>query len=87
MGEPTAALLSQTRPTLIDLIVAALAGFAGLLALIDQRISPALPGVAIATALNPPDRGNRAVPRLGGVRTVHGARSSFSLPMFSPFSP
>ena len=54
MGDPTAALLSQTRPTLIDLIVAALAGFAGLLALIDQRISPALPGVAIATALNPP---------------------------------
>jgi uncharacterized membrane protein len=34
--------------------VAALAGFAGGLAMIDERISPALPGVAIATALNPP---------------------------------
>jgi len=54
MGEPSATLLSQTRPTLIDLFVAALAGFAGGLAMIDERISPALPGVAIATALNPP---------------------------------
>jgi uncharacterized hydrophobic protein (TIGR00271 family) len=52
--EPSAALLSQTRPTLIDLMVAALAGFAGVLAIIDERVSPALPGVAIATALNPP---------------------------------
>ncbi|MFN8643197.1 MAG: DUF389 domain-containing protein [Candidatus Binatia bacterium] len=54
MGEPSATLLAQTRPTLIDLFVAALAGFAGVLAMIDERISPALPGVAIATALNPP---------------------------------
>jgi uncharacterized hydrophobic protein (TIGR00271 family) len=54
MGEPSAALLAQTRPTLIDLFVATLAGFAGGLAMIDERISPALPGVAIATALNPP---------------------------------
>jgi uncharacterized hydrophobic protein (TIGR00271 family) len=54
MGEPSAVLLSQTQPTLIDLFVAALAGFAGVLAMIDERISPALPGVAIATALNPP---------------------------------
>jgi uncharacterized hydrophobic protein (TIGR00271 family) len=52
--EPTEALLSQTHPTLIDLLVAALAGFAGVLAIIDERVSPALPGVAIATALNPP---------------------------------
>lgn len=53
-GEPSAALLAQTRPTLIDLFVAALAGFAGVLALMDERVSPVLPGVAIATALNPP---------------------------------
>lgn len=53
-GEPSAALLAQTRPTLIDIFVAALAGFAGVLALIDERVSPVLPGVAIATALNPP---------------------------------
>jgi uncharacterized hydrophobic protein (TIGR00271 family) len=53
-GDPTPSLLAQTKPTLIDLLVAALAGFAGVLAMIDERISPALPGVAIATALNPP---------------------------------
>lgn len=50
----TPGLLAQTRPTLIDLMVAALAGTAGALAMIDERVSPALPGVAIATALNPP---------------------------------
>lgn len=53
-GDPTPSLLAQTNPTLIDLLVAALAGFAGVLAMIDERVSPALPGVAIATALNPP---------------------------------
>lgn len=53
-GDPTPSLLAQTQPTLIDLLVAALAGFAGVLAMVDERISPALPGVAIATALNPP---------------------------------
>ncbi len=52
--EPSRLLLSQTHPTLIDLLVAVLAGCAGVLAMIDERISPALPGVAIATALNPP---------------------------------
>jgi len=52
--DPSPILLAQTKPTLIDLLVAALAGFAGGLAMIDERVSPALPGVAIATALNPP---------------------------------
>ena len=52
--EPTASLLAQTRPTLIDLMVATLAGVAGALTMIDERVSPVLPGVAIATALNPP---------------------------------
>lgn len=52
--EVTPGLLAQTHPTLIDLMVAALAGSAGALAMIDERVSPALPGVAIATALNPP---------------------------------
>jgi uncharacterized hydrophobic protein (TIGR00271 family) len=53
-GDPTPSLLAQTKPTLIDLLVAALAGFAGVLAMIDERVSPALPGVAIAAALTPP---------------------------------
>lgn len=52
--EPTRSLLAQTQPTLIDLMVATLAGIAGALTLIDERVSPVLPGVAIATALNPP---------------------------------
>jgi hypothetical protein len=52
--EATPSLLAQTRPTLIDLMVATLAGLAGALAMLDERVSPVLPGVAIATALNPP---------------------------------
>jgi uncharacterized hydrophobic protein (TIGR00271 family) len=52
--EATPSLLAQTRPTLIDLMVATLAGIAGALTMIDERVSPVLPGVAIATALNPP---------------------------------
>lgn len=52
--EPTPEMLSRTRPVLFDLIVAVLAGFAGAYALVDEKISPALPGVAIATAIVPP---------------------------------
>jgi uncharacterized hydrophobic protein (TIGR00271 family) len=50
----TPEMLSRTQPNLLDLLVAVLAGFAGSYALIDERLSPALPGVAIATALVPP---------------------------------
>jgi uncharacterized membrane protein len=39
---------------LLDLFVAMLAGFAGAYAMIDKHISPALPGVAIATAIVSP---------------------------------
>jgi len=53
-NEVTPEMLSRTSPTLIDLIVAALAGTAGCLAMIDERISPVLPGIAMATALVPP---------------------------------
>jgi len=52
--EPTPEIFARTTPTLLDLFVAALAGLAGCLATIDERISPALPGVAIATSLTPP---------------------------------
>lgn len=52
--EATHEMLSRTRPNLFDLVVAVLAGFAGAYALIDEKISPALPGVAIATAIVPP---------------------------------
>ncbi|MBU4232093.1 MAG: DUF389 domain-containing protein, partial [Proteobacteria bacterium] len=52
--QPTPEMLSRTEPNLMDLLVAVLAGFAGTYALIDARLSPALPGVAIATAIVPP---------------------------------
>jgi len=51
---PTPEMLGRTSPNLLDLFVAALAGLAGCLAMIDERISPSLPGVAIATSLTPP---------------------------------
>lgn len=44
--DPTLEMISRTRPNLFDLIVAVLAGFAGAYALVDEKISPALPGVA-----------------------------------------
>lgn len=52
--EVTPEMLARTKPTLLDLFVAALAGLAGGLAMVDERTSPALPGVAIATSLTPP---------------------------------
>jgi uncharacterized hydrophobic protein (TIGR00271 family) len=52
--EATPEMLSRVRPTLLDLFVAVLAGFAGSYAMIDEKVSPALPGVAIATAIVPP---------------------------------
>ncbi|OEU78221.1 MAG: TIGR00341 family protein [Desulfobacterales bacterium S5133MH4] len=52
--EATPEMLARTEPNLLDLLVAVLAGFAGAYAMVDERISPALPGVAIATAIVPP---------------------------------
>ncbi len=53
-GVATSEMLARTQPNLIDLLVAIFAGMAGSYALLDSRISPALPGVAIATAIVPP---------------------------------
>lgn len=50
----TKEMLARTEPTLLDLGVATLAGLAGCMAMIDERISPVLPGIAIATAIVPP---------------------------------
>jgi uncharacterized hydrophobic protein (TIGR00271 family) len=52
--EVTTEMLSRTKPNLLDLLVAVFAGFAGAYAMADENISPALPGVAIATAIVPP---------------------------------
>ena len=47
-------ILARTQPTLYDVIVALASGLAGAYAMVDAKVSPALPGVAIATALVPP---------------------------------
>jgi uncharacterized hydrophobic protein (TIGR00271 family) len=52
--EPTSEMLGRTHPNLFDLFVAVLAGFAGAYALVDEKLSPVLPGVAISTAIVPP---------------------------------
>ncbi len=52
--ELTHEIISRTKPNLLDLGVAALAGLAGTVALIDERVSPVMPGIAIATSLMPP---------------------------------
>lgn len=51
---PTAEILSRTRPTLLDLVVALAAGAAAGYAVSREEVSAALPGVAIAVALVPP---------------------------------
>jgi uncharacterized hydrophobic protein (TIGR00271 family) len=52
--EATPEMLIRTKPTILDLFVAILAGFAGAFTMIDEKSSPVLPGVAIATAIIPP---------------------------------
>lgn len=50
----TPEILARLEPNLLDLLVAVFAGFAGTWAVVDERISPVLPGVAISTAIIPP---------------------------------
>lgn len=47
-------IVARTQPTLYDVVVAIASGLAGAYALTNERISPALPGVAISTSLVPP---------------------------------
>ncbi|MEQ8324532.1 MAG: DUF389 domain-containing protein [Vicingaceae bacterium] len=47
-------LLSRTRPTILDVLVAFFGGFAGIIAGSRKEKSNVVPGVAIATALMPP---------------------------------
>lgn len=49
-----AEIISRTHPTFYDILIALAAGLAGTYALLDERISSSLTGVAIATALVPP---------------------------------
>ena len=52
--EATPEMLSRTQPNLFDLLVAVFAGLAGAYALVHEKLSPVLPGVAISTAIVPP---------------------------------
>ncbi len=47
-------ILSRTQPTIYDIIIALVSGLAGAYAMVHKKLSPALPGVAISTALVPP---------------------------------
>jgi uncharacterized hydrophobic protein (TIGR00271 family) len=47
-------ILGRTQPTMYDMIIALAAGLAGTYALIDERLSPTLPGIAISVSLLPP---------------------------------
>lgn len=54
LGLPTAEILARVKPTLLDVGVALFGGIAGIIANTRKKISSAIPGVAIATALIPP---------------------------------
>lgn len=53
-SEPTAEIMGRTQPSLFDLGVAVISGFAGAYAICRKNMSSSLPGVAIAVALVPP---------------------------------
>ncbi len=70
-------ILSRTQPTLYDVVIALASGFAGALALVDERISPALPGVAIAVAIVPPLATAGLCLAAGDIRLASGAMLLF----------
>ncbi len=54
IGEITHEIVSRTKPTTLDIIVAFFGGIAGIVSSSRKEMSNAIPGVAIATALMPP---------------------------------
>ena len=54
LGDVSSELLSRTRPTLWDVLIALSGGLTGVIAASRKDKSNAIPGVAIATALMPP---------------------------------
>lgn len=71
--EVTPEMLARTQPNLLDLLVAVLAGFAGCYAMIDEHLSPALPGVAIATAIVPPLANSGLCLAVGAYQGAYGS--------------
>jgi uncharacterized hydrophobic protein (TIGR00271 family) len=74
--EETPEMLGRTHPNLYDLMVAVFAGIAGAYALVNEKLSPVLPGVAISTAIVPPLANVGLSLSLGA---FHGAWGSFLL--------
>jgi uncharacterized hydrophobic protein (TIGR00271 family) len=54
LGEQTPEILSRTKPSLLDVLIAFFGGIAGIISITRKDKSNAIPGVAIATALMPP---------------------------------
>ncbi|HKK89629.1 MAG TPA: DUF389 domain-containing protein [Saprospiraceae bacterium] len=54
IGEITHEIVSRTKPTTLDILVAFFGGIAGIVSSSRKEMSNAIPGVAIATALMPP---------------------------------
>ncbi|MBL7129772.1 MAG: TIGR00341 family protein [Ignavibacteria bacterium] len=54
LGLPTPEILARVKPTILDVGVALFGGTAGIIANSRKKITSAIPGVAIATALLPP---------------------------------
>lgn len=54
LSETTTELLGRTEPTILDVLVAAFGGLAGIIATSRKDPTNVIPGVAIATALMPP---------------------------------
>ena len=52
--EATPKMVARAKPNLLYLLAAVFAGFVGTLAIIDERVGPTLPGVAIVTVIVPP---------------------------------
>lgn len=71
--EPTTEMLTRSHPNLLDLLVALFAGAAGAWALVDEELSPALPGVAISTAIVPPLANAGLCLSLGAYRAATGS--------------
>ncbi len=51
---PSAEIIARTEPTLLNVVIAFVGGFAGIIAITRKNMSNVIPGVAIATALMPP---------------------------------
>lgn len=73
LNDATPEILARTAPTLLDLMVAMAAAFAGVIAFTSHGTSAIVPGVAIATAIMPPLCASGYGISQGDVRIAFGA--------------